>query len=155
VFPLTVPPLRERGDDIALLADAFARKFAQKTGRSLAPLTPQCLARLRAYPWPGNVRELQNVIERAVITAHDGRLNLDRALPDLPETVSLPPEPEEVSDRIRTVREIEALERANLARALEACGWQVSGDNGAARLLGMNPSTLSSRIKALGIRRPN
>jgi transcriptional regulator with GAF, ATPase, and Fis domain len=155
VFPLTVPPLRERGDDIALLAEEFARKFAQKTGRTLAPFTPQCLARLKAYPWPGNVRELQNVIERAVITARDGRMNLDRALPDVPEISALPAAVEEASDRIRTVQEIEALERANILRALEACGWRVSGDNGAAQRLGMNPSTLSSRIKALGIRRPD
>jgi len=155
VFPLTVPPLRERGDDIALLAEAFARKFAQKTGRTLAPFTPQCLARLKAYPWPGNVRELQNVIERAVITARDGRMNLDRALPDIPEINTLPAAPEDSSDRIRTVQEIEALERANILRALETCGWRVSGDNGAAVRLGMNPSTLSSRIKTLGIRRPN
>jgi transcriptional regulator with GAF, ATPase, and Fis domain len=81
VFPITLPPLRERGEDVALLAEDFARQFASRVGRRLAPITSAMAARLMAYPWPGNVRELQNVIERAVITARDGVLNLERALP--------------------------------------------------------------------------
>jgi PAS domain S-box-containing protein len=83
VFPLTLPPLRERKEDIPALTAAFARRFAQEIGRSFVSPTSENLRRLQGYSWPGNVRELQNVIERAVITAVDGRLNLDRALPEL------------------------------------------------------------------------
>ena len=100
------------------------------------------------------MRELQNVIERAVITARDGRLNLDRALPEIAgemiAEVALSAEP---LKRVRTAKEIEELEQANLLAALEATGWRVAGENGAAQLLGMKPTTLSSRIKALGIER--
>lgn len=155
VFPIQVPPLRERGDDVALLARAFADRFCLRMGRVLAPLTPRCIERLKAYPWPGNVRELQNIIERAVITARDGRLNLDRGLP--PAEPALPAAEmrgEDQTGRIFTSDELRALERANILRALESVSWKISGEDGAARVLGMNPSTLTSRIKALGISRP-
>ena len=83
VFPIQVPPLRERRDDIGPTRDrCLRRKFAQRMGRTIEPLSDECLRRLEAYSWPGNVRELQNIIERAVITSRDGRLNLDRALPE-------------------------------------------------------------------------
>ena len=82
VFPIELPPLRERRGDIGALAAAFAEKFAKSMGRSIEPLSADCIRRLEAYRWPGNVRELQNIIERAVITARDGKLNLDRALPE-------------------------------------------------------------------------
>lgn len=155
VFPIQLPPLRERGDDVVKLAAIFAQRFAQRMGKTIAPLPPDCLRRFKAYSWPGNVRELQNVIERAVITARDGRLNLDRALP---ETVSAPvdePSSGVGGGRlpIRTMKELVEMERENIHRALETADWKVSGDKGAARLLGMNPSTLSSRMKALGITR--
>ncbi|MEW6248670.1 MAG: sigma 54-interacting transcriptional regulator [Nitrospirota bacterium] len=156
VFPIHVPPLRDRREDIPLLASAFAQQFAQNMGRKIEPLTSECIRRLQAYSWPGNVRELQNVIERAVITARDGRLNLDRALPETDRGDSSEPvsPAEEATPRVRTAQEMETLERENLIRALESAGWRVAGENGAARLLGMNPSTLSSRMKALGIKRP-
>ncbi len=155
VFPLRVPPLRERGNDVVLLAEVFARRFARENGRTVAPLTADCRVKLKRYSWPGNVRELQNVIERALITSKDGRhLNFDRALPD---TAAHPAaevaSPEE--DRILTSTEMSDLERRNLERALAAADWKISGAGGAAELVGMNPNTLSSRIKALGIRRPN
>jgi formate hydrogenlyase transcriptional activator len=155
VFPISLPPLRERGDDIILLAEDFARQFATRMGRRIEPLSAPSAARLKAYPWPGNVRELQNVIERAVITARDGQLNLDRALPaSLGETpVTAIPAPSRGEGEILTVDELARLERENIVRALERADWQVSGDSGAARLLGMAPSTLASRLKALGIRR--
>jgi transcriptional regulator with GAF, ATPase, and Fis domain len=155
VFPIQLPPLRERGDDVVRLAEIFAQRFAQRMGRTVAALTPDCIRRLKTYGWPGNVRELQNVIERAVITTRDGRLNLDRALPEA--VSSLMDEPLACKDggtpSIRTARELSAMERENILRALETADWKVSGEKGAARLLGMNPSTLASRMKALGIAR--
>jgi PAS domain S-box-containing protein len=153
VFPICIPPLREREDDIVLLACVFAKRFAHRLGRALEPLSDDCLRRLKAYGWPGNVRELQSVIERAVITSRDGRLNLDRALPADPGRT-----PDEIRPRdppcVRTVGELAVLERENLLRALTTTGWRVAGERGAARLLGMKPSTLNSRLKALGIQRP-
>ncbi|MDX9857871.1 MAG: sigma 54-interacting transcriptional regulator [candidate division Zixibacteria bacterium] len=156
VFPLHVPPLRERGRDVVMLAESFTSSVARRIGRDIISLTPECMRRLCAYDWPGNVRELQNVIERAVITSRDGHLNLDRALPD----VSRPPAPVPLPggngshDRIRTMAELHELERENIERALDQTDWRVSGRNGAAALLGMKAFTLSSRIKALGIKRP-
>ena len=149
VFPILVPPLRERGEDVALLADTFVRKFARELGREIEPLDEAARRRLRAYDWPGNVRELRNVMERAAITSRHGRIDLDRALPVARPVAA--PEPF-TEDLVRTEAEMRALERANLERALERCGGKVSGLDGAAQLLGMRPSTLSSRIKALGIR---
>jgi PAS domain S-box-containing protein len=154
VFPLRLPPLRERGDDVVRLASAFTRRFAAKMGRTIAPLTADSGRLLTSYSWPGNVRELQNVIERAVITAIDGRLNLERALPEaspahLPTSEDSTPS----SGRIRTAKELEQLERTNILRALDAAKWKVSGEKGAAALLGMNASTLSSRMKALKIQK--
>jgi transcriptional regulator with GAF, ATPase, and Fis domain len=111
-----------------------------------------------AYSWPGNVRELQNVIERAVITSYDGRLNLDKALPDggimiSSGTAPATSIPETSSKPILQVQELEQLERSNILRALESTGWRVAGRNGAAVLLGINPSTLNSRIRALNIQK--
>ena len=152
VFPLRLPPLRERGDDVIRLAAAFTQRFASGMSRSIAPLTTECARRLKGYSWPGNIRELKNVIERAVITATDGRLNLDRALPEAPSPAPPPELQKEIpSDTIRTAKELEALERENIVRALDATNWTVSGQKGAAKLLGLNPSTLASRMKALQI----
>jgi len=159
VFPIKVPPLRERGDDVLLLAAGFAAKFAQRLGRRIEPLCEEDRRRLKSYGWPGNVRELQNVIERAVITSQDGRLNLDRALPDARVEAAhgaAAPQaaPGETPGPILQIREIERLERENILRALESTGWRVAGRDGAAALLGINPSTLNSRIRALRIARP-
>ena len=154
VFPLTLPPLRDRGDDVVLLAQEFARQFAARLGRRLAPIGPAEAARLRAYPWPGNVRELQNVIERAVITSRGGRLNLERALPATGiDDEHARPAPVRTGNAVLTAHELARLERENLRRALEATGWQIAGESGAARLLGLAPSTLASRMKALRLRR--
>ena len=162
VFPLRVPPLRERAEDIPLLARAFVERLARRMGRRVDALHPDDLRRLQEYAWPGNVRELQNVIERALILATGHRLELHRTLP----ADALPVVPgsgngsdatagvDAVSARILTAAELEALERANLQRALAAAGGKIAGDNGAARRLGLAPSTLSSRMKALGIERP-
>jgi transcriptional regulator with GAF, ATPase, and Fis domain len=152
VFPITLPPLRDRGDDVVLLADALAKRFAARLGRTVSPLTPAEAARLCAYAWPGNVRELQNVIERAVITARGDRLNLDRALP--PTSAPGPLHPGDSGTEVLTGEDLARIERDNLRRALERTGWQVAGESGAARLLGVAPSTLTSRMKALGVSRP-
>jgi transcriptional regulator with GAF, ATPase, and Fis domain len=120
----------------------------------MEPLSLDCIRRLEAYRWPGNVRELQNIIERAVITSRDGRLNLDRALPEgLRSIATVPADKNDNTQRVRTAKELEAMERNNIISALETSGWKVAGDSGAANLLGMKPSTLSSRMKALGIER--
>jgi PAS domain S-box-containing protein len=161
VFPIHAPPLRARGADVLLLAEAFARRLARQRGRPVAPLTPEWRAKLQRYDWPGNIRELQNVIERALITAVDGRtLNLARALPEANEappadrTCGEPPRIE-AANRILTVAELADFERANLRRALEAARWKLSGPEGAAARLGLHPNTLASRLKALGIHRPS
>lgn len=155
VFPLLVPPLRERGGDVALLAQSFVQRFARRMGRRVEPLSADAIGRLQAYPWPGNVRELQNVIERTIILSPGSRLELDRGLPESVHAST----PSSIGDggtefcRILTVREMEAVERANIERALAACGGKISGETGAAQRLGLAPSTLSSRMKALGVSR--
>jgi PAS domain S-box-containing protein len=163
VFPITVPPLRERQDDIPLLAESFARRFAQRMGRDIEPLSAAATRRLQSYRWPGNVRELENVMERAVITAEGGRLDVEHAIPAIgpgaaaggPRAAAAPPgTAPEAAVPIHTVQEMQQLEKANLVRALEAAGWKITGQSGAAELLGMKPSTLTSRMKALGIERP-
>jgi PAS domain S-box-containing protein len=157
VFPIRLPPLRERGGDIAILAEAFVKKLARKLGKRIEPLADDSIRRLEAYRWPGNVRELQNVIERAIITSRDGRLNLDRALPESAAAAlpaATPGAADPGADRILRAEEVQALERSNVLRALEASGWRVAGKGGAAEILGLNPSTLQSRLRALGIERP-
>ncbi len=153
VFPILLPSLRERPDDIPLLAEAFASRFATRLRKEVAPLTPECNARLKAYSWPGNVRELENVMERAVITAVGGRMNLGRALPEAIPAPAVEESAPDSVDHVYTAAELAGLERQNFARALERCGGRVSGEQGAAQLLGMKPSTLASRLKALGVKR--
>ncbi|TFG77167.1 MAG: sigma-54-dependent Fis family transcriptional regulator [Thermodesulfobacteriales bacterium] len=155
VFPIEVPALRERGDDIIKLASSFSEKSAHKMGINISPLSDEDMMRFKLYQWPGNVRELQNVIERAVITSRDGKLNLDQALPEMPSKNLN--SSEEIHDggssQVRTAKEILDIERSNIILALESTSWRVSGDKGAAALLGIPSTTLSSRIKALGIER--
>ncbi|GAB4177076.1 MAG: sigma 54-interacting transcriptional regulator [Terrimicrobiaceae bacterium] len=150
VFPLEAPPLRERGKDIRILASAFVDRFSRQMGRRIEPLQEDDLRIIEDYPWPGNVRELQNVIERAIILANGGRVNLQRALPALAGP-NPPPATQSETARILTAEEFAALERANLERALKQCHGKVAGANGAAQLLGLPPSTVSSRLRALGI----
>jgi len=153
VFPIEVPPLRQRGVDVILLASSFAARAAKRIGRPVEPPGAADSALLRAYPWPGNVRELQNVIERAVITSTDGRLHLDRYLP-VPASDAPPDDLGARGSGIRTVQDLERLERASILAALAAAAGRVSGKQGAAEQLGTKPSTLRSRMKALGIERP-
>jgi transcriptional regulator with GAF, ATPase, and Fis domain len=154
VFPVNLPPLRERGDDVIILAEELARQFARRMGRHVEPLTPGMATRLKAYAWPGNVRELQNVVERAVITARDGRLNLDRALPASGPDAAASFAADAAAAPVLTAEDMSRIERENIVRALDRTEWRIAGEAGAARLLGVAPSTLSSRMKALGVRRP-
>ena len=150
VFPIHVPPLRQRGEDIAILAEAFVRNFGNKTGRGPFELTPDSIRKLRAYHWPGNVRELQNVVERAVILSSGQALHFDGIVPQ--ETPAPPPQIDRTTPR--TASELRDLERSTILQALETSGWKISGKTGAAQALGLAPSTLASRMKSLGIRRP-
>jgi PAS domain S-box-containing protein len=154
VFPIVVPPLRERGSDVELLAQFFIDQYCARIGKPCPELTADCLRRLRSYRWPGNVRELENVIERGVIIASEGRLSLRDILP----LDSFLPVQESgafiASSGLRTKSELRDLERDTLVRALERSGWKVAGARGAARALGIPPSTLASRMKALQIERP-
>jgi formate hydrogenlyase transcriptional activator len=157
VFPIRIPPLRERGRDVELLASAFVERFARRMGRRVHPLADDQLSLLRRYDWPGNVRELQNVIERAVILTSGSELQLERAMAGFSsapgfQASSSSPIPTD-ADRVLTMRELEEMEAANIRRALESCRWRISGESGAARLLGIPPSTLSSRMKTLKIHR--
>ena len=154
VFPVHVPPLRERTADVGLLANVFVERFARRMGRRMEPLHPDDVRTLQSYRWPGNVRELQNVIERAIILSNSGRIALLRALPEAAaptaETISgedgSPP-------RILSAAEFAALECANIERALAAADGKISGTGGAAELLGLPASTVTSRMKALGLKR--
>jgi transcriptional regulator with GAF, ATPase, and Fis domain len=155
VFPISIPPLRERGRDVEHLAQAFAQRFARRMGHRLNPLTEAHFQQLRAYDWPGNVRELQNVIERAILFSSGLELQLERALcgSAIAQSAGAPCADPSLPDRVLSARELVDLERSNLLRALESCRWRVSGNNGAARLLGIPPTTLASRMKSLGIDR--
>ena len=154
VFPIVVPPLRDRGSDVELLSNLFIDRFSTRIGKPRPQLTSDCLRRLRAYHWPGNVRELENVLERAVIIARDGRLSLRNALP-LDSLQSIRETRNSYAGRkLRTKRELREVERETLVQALEQSGWKVAGPNGAARVLGVPPSTLASRMRALQIQRP-
>jgi len=154
VFPVRVPALRERGADIAVLAKAFVERFARRMGRRIEPLHPDDIRRLQEYHWPGNVRELQNVIERALILATGSRIELQRALPaEVVAPAANLKSPEEIAPRVLNADELEAIERLNLERALAATNGKISGVNGVAKILGLPPSTVTSRMKALGLQR--
>jgi len=147
VFPIRLPPLRERDDDVVLIAESLARSLAVKLGLRPATLSATDAARLRSYAWPGNVRELRNIIERALITSMDGHLRLDSILPAPTATKTV------LHEGVLTDRDLREVERDNLVRALQATGWRVGGKAGAASLLGVKPSTLRSRMAALGVER--
>ena len=150
VFPMDLPPLRKRVEDIPLLAEHFLTRFARQLGRPRPRLTLANIQQLQRYDWPGNVRELQHTLERACIVAADGRLRFD-----FPATSSKQqPERSEPStpQRILTDDELRAFEAENIRAALSQCHGKVYGPNGAAALLGVKPTTLNSRIKALDIR---
>jgi len=155
VFPISLPALRDRIEDIPELAAHFVRIISARLGIAAAALGRQNLDVLQAYSWPGNIRELQNVIERAVILARGGALRLDQALPAAASGAPGRRErAQESAEGFVTDREFRKRERQNLIAALTEAGWKIYGRGGAAALLGMKPTTLVSRIQALGIERP-
>jgi formate hydrogenlyase transcriptional activator len=143
VFPITLPPLRERNDDIPLLAHFFANKFMSRIGKRLQSISRQTMQRLLAYPWPGNVRELENILERAVILAQGDTLEIGPDL--LPTSMPITPNQEEL--------DLATLERNHIRAVLVKTSWIIDGPRGAARILGLHANTLRSRMKKLGIAR--
>jgi PAS domain S-box-containing protein len=149
VFPLQLPPLRDRKEDIPPLALFLVNKFAARIGKRIDGIDQETMRRLIAYPWPGNVRELENVIERAVILAAGPTLDIGA------DVLSVHVEPPACGDQIREQpATLEAREREHIQNVLGQTGWVVEGPHGAARILGLHPNTLRSRMKKLGIRRP-
>jgi formate hydrogenlyase transcriptional activator len=142
VFPIAVPPLRERADDIPLLVEYFIDRYARKAGKTIRRVNKRTLDRLQSYPWPGNVRELQNVIERSVIVCDTDEFTVDESW------LSAGPA---VESRLALSSTVAAHEKATIEEALRASGGRVFGPSGAAARLGIARSTLESKIRALGI----
>ena len=150
VFPLHVPPLRERRADIALLANFFLSQYSKTLGRDIRAISKDTMEQLVAYHWPGNIRELQNIIERAVILCHGPELELGAdLLQPSPSPAGLPsPAPASPPSTLGDV------ERGHLLRVLTETDWVIEGPKGAARILGLHPNTLRSRLVKLGLKRP-
>jgi formate hydrogenlyase transcriptional activator len=142
VFPISIPPLRERKEDIPPLVKHFVMKYNGKLGKRIEAIAEKTMNALLDYSWPGNVRELENVIERAVIVSTGSQLELGGWLPK--------PSVPQTGARILMLDE---LEREHIIKTLELTGWRVSGERGAAKLLGMKPTTLDARMKKLGIKK--
>jgi len=135
-----MPPLRQRKEDIPLLVEHFCRTYGKKFGKEISSISPRTMQNLQLHPWPGNVRELANVIERAVIHTKGTALQVVDRFEQVPqETVP--------------TQTLEEVEREYIIRTLENTGWRVEGPFGAAKILGLNPSTLRTRMIKLGIQR--
>jgi formate hydrogenlyase transcriptional activator len=141
VFPIVIPPLRERIDDIPLLTWAFVKEFNQSMGKSIENITKKTMDRFLSYSWPGNVRELRNIIERAMILSSGPMLRIDNF--------------EGNSSSVTEGVALDEADKNHILRTLLRTGWRVSGKKGAAQLLGLNESTLRARMRKLGITRPN
>jgi chemotaxis protein methyltransferase CheR len=140
IFPITVPPLRDRMEDIALLVDFFVDKITKRLGKSIESIPVSVMNTLQDYQWPGNVRELENVLERAVINSSGPKLHL---------VDELKKSHKDLTAARKTLNEVE---RDYIVRVLEQTNWKVSGQNGAAEILGLDRSTLRARMRKLGIR---
>jgi transcriptional regulator with GAF, ATPase, and Fis domain len=160
VFPIQVPPLRERMDDIPSLAKHFVELSIRELKCAKPRLTRAGVAKLQSYDWPGNVRELRNVIERAVILARGGVLEFDlpiagQSAPAVrPSTKAESPAESMAQPEFLTEVEMQRFERDNLLHVLEAANWKIGGPDGAAELLGVKPTTLLSRMDKWGLKRP-
>ncbi len=155
VFPVEVPPLRERGDDIVQLAQHFLEQTCKDFGRDVLTLTRAQAVNLKAYGWPGNVRELKNVIERAVILSPGKVLRLDLSMPGFALTDTAPVATTFAPEGVLTEKEMRGYQKQNIVKALEQTNWKVSGEGGAAELLGVRPTTLADRIRTYKIERPS
>jgi formate hydrogenlyase transcriptional activator len=144
VFPITIPPLRERREDIPVLARWFTQKFASRMRKPIRSIPAKTLSALAEYHWPGNVRELENLIERAVILSSDTELEV--SLPEL-RTSAVSATAESADQNMN----FEDAERAHILRALRDTNWIIGGPRGAAAKLGLNRSTLRSKMSKLGI----
>ena len=156
VFPVQVPPLRRRGEDVVMLAVHFLKKICRDFGRDVPALNQRQLDELRKYDWPGNIRELKNVMERAVILSRGGGLRIYLPGEDAAAVQPVLDQPA-ANDEVReflTEQEMREQQRENLLAALNAADWRISGSGGAAELLGLKPSTLTDRMRSMGIRRP-
>jgi len=142
VFPIRVPPLRERLDDIPMLVWSFVDEFSKAYGKRIESVSKDSMLALQRYPWPGNVRELRNIVERAVIVSPGPRLSID------------PPKPSGAVGSAQSSLALTDIERDHIVAVLERVKWRVRGAGGAAELLGLKPSTLESRMAKLKIQRP-
>jgi PAS domain S-box-containing protein len=155
VFPIEVPPLRERINDVVPIALSFLEKACRELGRESLRLTQSHITSLKSHSWPGNIRELKNTIDRAVISSTNKKLRLDLALATVPEeTLSATAHPRPKTDYL-TSTEFRELEKANITAALQHANWKTWGEHGAAVLLEVKPSTLAYQMKTLGIKKPN
>jgi formate hydrogenlyase transcriptional activator len=171
VFPITVPPLRERAADVPLLVSLFLQRFAKKFGKSAKVVSAETMRRLASYAWPGNIRELQNVIERAILLSPSDTLML---APDFgpattaavgAEVTRLNSRPASTAEKDQSLLtsaptntssgSLEDVERRHIETVLAQTNWMIEGERGAAKILNLNPSTLRSRMKILGIKRPD
>jgi PAS domain S-box-containing protein len=143
VFPVLIPPLRDRREDIPLLVKYFVMKSVEKTGKKITSIPQDTIDKLQAYSWPGNVRELENFIERAVILSNGGVLQLDD-MPHCPVIHASPPPSLSLNE----------CERQHILSVLQSTNWRVSGEKGAAKILNVKPTTLEAKMKRLGITRP-
>ncbi|MBT8342113.1 MAG: sigma 54-interacting transcriptional regulator, partial [Desulfatitalea sp.] len=141
VFPITLPALRERPEDIPMLISAFVRDFSKSMGKTIDTIPARNFIALKRYPWPGNIRELKNLIERAMIFAKGNCIEIKV--------------PENVDWETPEIYGMDDMQRKHILQILKKTDWQVCGDKGAAKLLEMNPSTLRARMKRLGIRNPH
>jgi transcriptional regulator with GAF, ATPase, and Fis domain len=141
VFPIVIPPLRERPEDIPLMVWAFVKEFQKKMGKKIETISKNSMKALQSSSWPGNVRELRNAIEHAMIVSSDKTLVV--RVPELP------------SSETPDARSLEEMEYRHIVSVLERCGWRVGGKGGAAQVLGLKRSTLYSKMMKLGIHRPN
>ena len=145
VFPIQIPPLRDRREDIPKLVEVFIQEFANEMDKSIDGIDKTSMKMLCAYDWPGNIREMRNVIERAVILAQGPIIKITLPNDSLAKTLST----------TSTMASLEQVERDYIIRVLESCSWRVRGESGAAEILGINPNTLESRMYKLGIHRPS
>jgi chemotaxis protein methyltransferase CheR len=146
VFPLSIPPLRERVEDIPLLVNWIIKRIERRLGKHIKTIPSSVMDELKAYPWPGNVRELENVIERAVIVTPGNMLQLAAPLEAAASTAGRNPDAP-----IKTLAE---MEKEHILSTLTKTYWNISGKGGAAELLGLNSSTLRGRMRKHGIQRP-